>query len=50
MKLVAEGRNFVSYSFKRGEERPEKLPQNVPTGSKLKLCSLCKQRGVFEYT
>ena len=50
MKLIAEGQHFVSYRFEPGEEHPEKLPRQVPTGSKLKLCSRCKQLGVFDYT
>ena len=50
MKIIAEGHNYVSYSFKRGEKRPEKLPRKPFIGAKLKLCSRCKQHGVFEYT
>ena len=50
MKIVAEGANFVSYRFKKGEEHPEKIPRKAPAGTMLKLCSKCKQRGVFEYT
>ncbi len=48
MKIVAEGRNFVSYRFKKGEERPALLPRKTPP--KLKMCSRCKRPGVFEYT
>ena len=50
MKIVVQGTNYISYGFKRGEERPEILPPKSPRDSMLRLCSHCKQRGVFEYT
>ena len=50
MKLIAEGRSFVSYRFEPGEERPKELPPKAPASIKFKTCSRCKQPGVFEYT
>ena len=50
MKLIAEGLTYASYSLEPGEERPKEMPMKAPRYAKLRMCSQCKQRGVFEST
>ncbi len=50
MKLIGEGKTYVSYRYGPGEKRPKVLPLKAPSGVSFRVCSHCKERGVFEYT
>ena len=52
MNIIGEGPNWTSYRFKVGE-KPGVLPslgKGIGSSISFKMCSRCKQKGVFEYT